>query len=70
MEKRGRARQARDYVIRRMRLAWWATKAIYTHSEYAILIAFPWKHGLRERVIRALPVFEKLPNPSTMDTSV
>jgi hypothetical protein len=35
-------------TIRRMRFACWITKATHTHSEYAILIAFPWKQCLRE----------------------
>ena len=50
MEKYGRARQATDdNIIRRMRFARWITKATDTHSEYAILIAFPRQQWLRER---------------------
>jgi hypothetical protein len=42
VEKYGVARQATDdNIIRRMRVACWITKATDTHSEYAILIAFP-----------------------------
>jgi hypothetical protein len=41
VEKYGTARQATDgNIIRRMRFAWWITKATDTHSEYVILIAF------------------------------
>jgi len=41
VENYGRARQATDdNIIRRMRLVCWITKAIDTHSEYVILIAF------------------------------
>jgi hypothetical protein len=36
-------------IIRRMRFARWITKAIDTHSEYVILIAFPRQKWLRER---------------------
>jgi hypothetical protein len=50
VEKYGRARQATDdNIIRRMRFACWITKATDTHSEYIILIAFPWEQWLRER---------------------
>jgi hypothetical protein len=46
VEKYGRAGQATDdSIIRRMRSACWITKATETHSEYAILIAFPRKNG-------------------------
>jgi hypothetical protein len=40
-----------DNIIRRMRFAWWITKATHTHthSEYVILIAFPRQQRLRER---------------------
>jgi hypothetical protein len=41
VEKFGRAGQATDdNIIRRMRIAGWITKAIDTHFEYVILIAF------------------------------
>jgi hypothetical protein len=47
-----------------MRIACWITKATNTHSEYAILIAFPLQQWLHERpqyyVIRALPVKVKV----------
>jgi len=33
----------RDNTKKRMRFARWITKATDTHSEYVILIAFPWK---------------------------
>jgi uncharacterized protein (UPF0305 family) len=50
VEKYGTARQATDdNIIRRMRFACWITKATDTHSEYVILIAFPWQQWLRER---------------------
>jgi hypothetical protein len=50
VEKYGRARHATDdNTIRRMRIACWITKAIETHSEYVILIAFPRQQWLRER---------------------
>jgi hypothetical protein len=48
--KHGRARQATDdNIIRHMRISCWITKATDTHSEYVILIAFPWQQWLRER---------------------
>jgi hypothetical protein len=50
VEKYGTAGQATDgSIIRRMRFAWWVTKATDTHSEYVILIAFPRQQWLRER---------------------
>jgi hypothetical protein len=43
-KKYGRARQTTDdNIIRRMRFACRITKATDTHSEYVILIAFPWQ---------------------------
>jgi hypothetical protein len=36
-------------IIWRMRIACWMPKATNTHSEYAILIAFPLQQWLRER---------------------
>ena len=49
-EKYGTARQdTDDNIIRRMRFAWWITKATDTHTEYVILIAFPRQKWLRER---------------------
>jgi hypothetical protein len=51
VEKFGRARQATDdNIIRRMRFACWITKATDTHTEYAILIAFPRQQWLCESV--------------------
>ena len=50
-------------TVRRMRIPCWITKATNTHSEYVILIAFPWQQWLQERasVLRVyvctLPVF-------------
>ena len=38
-----------DNIIRRMRLACSITKAPDTHSDYVILLAFPWQQWLRER---------------------
>jgi hypothetical protein len=58
----GTARQATDgNIIRRMRFECRITKATDTHSEYAILTAFPRQQWLRERapqcyVTRKLPV--------------
>ena len=48
MEKHGTARRATDecLIIRRMRFACWITKATDIHSEYAILVAFPWLQWL------------------------
>ena len=46
MEKFGTARQATDdNILRSMRFACWVTKAINTHSEYMILIAFHGRNG-------------------------
>ena len=51
MENYGRARQATDdNVIEHMHIACWMTNATDTHSEYVILIAFPWQHWLHERI--------------------
>jgi len=36
-------------IIWRMRITCWITKAINTHSEYVILIAFPLQLWLQER---------------------
>ena len=33
----------------RMRITGWIPKATDTHSEYVIIIAFPWQQWLRER---------------------
>jgi hypothetical protein len=50
VEKYGRVGQTTDdNIIRRMRFACWITKATDTHSEYAILTAFPRQQWLRER---------------------
>ena len=50
VENYGRARQtANDYVIRRKHIACWITKAVDTHTEYVIFIAFPWQQWLHER---------------------
>jgi hypothetical protein len=50
VEKYGTARQATDdNIIRRMRFAWWITKATDTHSEYVRFIEFPREQWLRER---------------------
>jgi hypothetical protein len=38
-----------DNIIRRVRIACWITKAIYSHSEYVILLVFPLQQCLRER---------------------
>ena len=55
----------RRMTIRRMRFAYWITKAKDTHSEYVILIAFPRQLWLRERasvlrytyIISLVPIF-------------
>jgi hypothetical protein len=55
----GRSRQViDDLIIRRMRCAWWISKATNPRSEYLILIAFPWQTLFRKcaLVFRALPV--------------
>jgi hypothetical protein len=45
VEENGRARQATDdNIIRYMLGACPFAKATETHSEYVILIAFPWQH--------------------------
>jgi hypothetical protein len=38
-----------DNIIRRMRFAFWITKATDTHATYVMLIAFPQEQWLRER---------------------
>ena len=48
MEKYGEPDRP-QMTTRRMRCACWITKAKNTHSEYVILIAFPWQQWLRER---------------------
>jgi hypothetical protein len=48
--KCGRARQATDDIIWRMRFACWITKPrIHTRSEYLMFIAFPLQQRLRQR---------------------
>ena len=50
MENCDRAGQATvDNTIRRMRIAFWLTKATDTYSEYAILIVLPQQHWLHKR---------------------
>jgi hypothetical protein len=50
VERYGRAGRATDdNIIQRMRFACWVCKAIDTHSEYVILIAFTRKQWLLER---------------------
>ena len=50
VEKHGRVRQATDgNIIRRLRFAFWITKAADTHSEYVIPITFPRQQWLLER---------------------
>jgi len=63
VEKHGRVGQATgDNIIRRMRLACCITKAVDTHSEYVVLLAFLREQWLRERAlslrlyVRTLPV--------------
>jgi len=46
-----------------MCIAWWMHMVTVTHSEHAVIIAFPWQQWLHECgsvcVIRALPVLFK-----------
>jgi hypothetical protein len=50
VEKYGTARQATDdNIIRRMRFAFWITKATDTHLGYVILVAFLRQQWSRER---------------------
>jgi len=43
-KKYGRVMQATDYsILECMHFACWITKAADTHSEYVILISFPWQ---------------------------
>jgi hypothetical protein len=50
VEKCCRARERTDdNIMRHMFLACWITKATDRHSEYAIIIAFPWQQLLCER---------------------
>jgi hypothetical protein len=50
VDKYGRYWQATDdNIIWRMRFARWITKDIKTHSEYVIIIDFPWQQLLSER---------------------
>jgi hypothetical protein len=66
VEKFGRSGQATDNnIIRLTRIACWITKATDTHSDYIILIAFPWqKMVTRKRLnvtfIRTLSVLFKI----------
>jgi hypothetical protein len=50
VEKYVRSRQVTDdNIIRCMRVTCWITKATYTHSGYAIILAFSQQQWLRER---------------------
>jgi hypothetical protein len=50
VEKYDRAGQATDdNITRRMRVAYWITKATNIHSEFVIFLAFPRQKWLRER---------------------
>ena len=51
MEKYGGSSEAIDDTIRRMRLAFWITKATDTLSVYLILIDFLRQRWLRERAL-------------------
>jgi hypothetical protein len=42
--------RSKTKTVRRMRIACRIPKATDTHSEYVVLIAFPWQQWLRERV--------------------
>ena len=49
MKKYGTDRQATgDNIIGHMCFACWIVRATKTHSEYVILIAFPWQQWLHE----------------------
>ena len=48
-EKYDTLRQPTDDIMRRMRIACWISKAIDTHCEYVIIIAFPLQQWLSER---------------------
>ena len=51
VENYGREGQAtHNNLIKRMRFAWWVTKATNTYSEYVIHIAFPRQQWLCEHV--------------------
>jgi len=50
VEKYDRTRQATDgNVLLRVRFSCWITKATDTHSDYAILTAFPPQQSFQER---------------------
>jgi predicted benzoate:H+ symporter BenE len=49
LEKYGRARQATDDVIRRMRFECWIAKATDALSDNVILTAFQWVHWVLRR---------------------
>jgi len=52
VEKYGTAGQVTDdNILRRMRFVCWMQKATNTHSEYVIIVAFPWQQWLRERAL-------------------
>jgi len=49
VEKYGTARQAiDDNITQHMCIACWITKVTDTHTQYLILIAFPWQQWLHE----------------------
>ena len=39
-----------DNITQHMRYPYWITKATYTHSEYVILVVYPWRQWFREGV--------------------
>ena len=50
MKNYGTVRQATDDIVTLcVHIAWWIIKAVYAHSEYVILIAFPRQQRLSER---------------------
>ena len=52
VEKYSRDRQATsENIARRMRFAWWITKAVNTYSEYVTFIAFPRQRWLRKHFL-------------------
>jgi hypothetical protein len=68
--KYGTARQTTyDIITRRMRIAFWITKATDKHSECVFLTAFPWQKWLRESAsmlrlyIHCLSFFNCYKNP-------
>jgi hypothetical protein len=63
VEKHGTDWQPTDnFIIRRMHLAYWLTKATDLHSEYVICIVFPPQQWLRERLSMPRYTYSTLPD--------